>query len=39
MLETGIIIIIMMTLDFMELCNLKKYLGEDAKVDYDALLN
>jgi hypothetical protein len=39
MLETGIIIIIMMSLDFVEMCQLKKYLGEDAKVDYNALLN
>jgi uncharacterized protein YneF (UPF0154 family) len=39
MLETLIIIAIMMLLDFLELCRLKNYLGDDAKINYNALLN
>lgn len=39
MLETAGISLFMMILDFIELCKLKHYLGDDERIDYDALLN
>jgi hypothetical protein len=39
MIETAGISLLMMVLDFIELCKLKHYLGDDERIDYDALLN
>ena len=39
MVETAAISVGLMILDFIELCKLKHYLGDDQRIDYDALLN
>ena len=37
--ETLILSLILMVLEFVELCRLKSYLGDDVKLDYEALVN
>ena len=37
--ETLILSIILMILEFVEICRLKSYLGDDVKLDYEALVN
>lgn len=37
--ETLILSMILMILEFVELCRLKSYLGDDVKLDYEALVN
>ncbi len=39
MIETAIMFLVLMILGFIELCKLKSYLGDDERIDYDALLN
>lgn len=39
MTETAIMNIVLIVLDFVELCKLRQYIGDDERVDYDALLN
>lgn len=39
MQESGAMAIVLILLDIVELCQLRKYLGDDERVDYDALLN
>jgi hypothetical protein len=39
LIETAIISFLMMILEFVDLCRLKHYLGDDVHVDYDALVN
>lgn len=38
MVETAILSLVVIVLEFVELCNLRKYLGDDERVDYDKLL-
>lgn len=39
LIETLILSMILMILEFVELCRLKSYLGDDVKLDYEALVN
>ena len=39
LIETAFISLVLMILEFIELCRLKYYLGDDTKVDYEALVN
>ena len=39
LIETAIISLVLMVLEFVELCRLRSYLGDDIKLDYDALVN
>jgi hypothetical protein len=39
LVETLILSMILMILEFVELCRLKSYLGDDVKLDYEALVN
>lgn len=39
LIETAILSVSLMILEFIELCKLKNYLGDDIIMDYDALVN
>ena len=39
LIETAVLSVSLMILEFVEICKLKHYLGDDVTVDYDALVN